>query len=211
MNTPAILVLSAMLTASFAAAAQPTDSSAVIHQMGRWRTDVCPRVDGLQPTVNAFVARRVTEIARSVGAPAREFGKSCAVNVVIVFTLKPQQLLDHIAKAYPSLLGSARSPGDTIFRRPVQSWYVTGTKQMDAWAPPIGLETMMMELQAGIDASTPPGGLASDGARVDPAHGGGYQGNGRTGSYFEKGLTSEFLQVLIIVDSAKVAADSRPS
>ena len=56
----------------------------------------------------------------------------------------------------------------------------------------------------------PPGicGLVADGARVDPAYGGRVCPSGIAGSYFTKGLTSEFLHVLVIVDTRKVAGDS---
>jgi hypothetical protein len=66
----------------------------------------------------------------------------------------------------------------------------------------------MMALQMTLDASTPRHAVAADGARVDPANGEGFSGIGSAGSFFSKGLTSEILQVFIIVDSGKVAADS---
>jgi hypothetical protein len=201
--------------------------SPVIHQIGRWQVKVCPRVTGLQPAANAFVSRRVTEVARSVGAPS-EIGKGCAVNVEIVFTAQPQLLLNHIAKAYPALLGSSRSPGDITSQRAIQSWYTTGTRVTTGWTPPappisgpggstvIGAQAvgpnLMMALQNGVDASTPAGAVAGDGARVDSAYGGGgYAGFGSAASYFTKGFTSEFLQVLLIVDTSKIAADSLSS
>jgi hypothetical protein len=200
--------------------------SPAIHQIGRWQVYVCPRVTGLQPAGNAFVSRRVKEVARSVGAPA-EVGKGCPVNVEIVFTAQPQLLLNHIAKAYPALLGSSRSPGDATSRRAIQSWYTTGTRVMSGWTPPappiggsggsivIGAQAvgpnLMMELQEGVDASTPGGAVAGDGARIDPAYGGGYAGFGNAASYFTKGFTSEFLQVLVIIDTSKIATDSLSS
>ena len=142
-------------------------ANAAVHQIGRWRVVVCPEVTGLRAAAGAFVSRRVTEVARSVGAPAPEAatsGKGCAVNVHIVFTPQPQQLLDHVAKAYPVLLGSSRSPGDALSRHAIQSWYVTGTK-VDGWNPIATgkLAPMIEALQMGVDASTPGGAVASDG------------------------------------------------
>jgi hypothetical protein len=69
----------------------------------------------------------------------------------------------------------------------------------------------MMALQQGVDASTPAGAVAGDGARIDPAYGGGYAGFGNAASYFTKGFTSEFLQVLVVVDTRKIATDSLSS
>jgi hypothetical protein len=200
--------------------------SPVIHQIGRWQVKVCPRVTGLQPAANAFVSRRVTEVARSVGAPS-EIGKGCAVNVEVVFTAQPQLLLSHIAKAYPALLGSSRLPGDTTSHRAIQAWYTTGTRLTTGWTPPappmggsgggiaIGAQAvgpnLMMELQGSVDASTPAGSVAGDGARVDPADGGGFAGFGNAASYFTKGFTSEFLHVFLVVDTSRIAAESLAS
>jgi hypothetical protein len=41
--------------------------------------------------------------------------------------------------------------------------------------------------------------------RVGPAYGGGYKGIGSSGNRFTKALRSEFLQLFVVVDSAKVA------
>jgi hypothetical protein len=187
-------------------------ANSAIHQIGRWQMEVCPEVTGLQPAASAFVSRHVTEVARSVGAPVPKggtAGKGCAVNVHIVFTPQPQQLLDHVAKAYPALLGSSRSPGDAVARHAIQSWYVTGTK-VDGWNPIAtgNLATLMAGLQMGVDASTPGGAVAPDGARVDPAYGEGFTGFGRSGSFVTKGFGSELLQAFVVVDSSKVAGNS---
>ncbi len=174
--------------------------STTTDQIGRWRMDVCPQVTGLNPRAGAFVSRRVKAVARRVGAPTRGVGKRCAVNVEIVFTPQPQQLLNHIAKAYPGLLGSARSAGDTIVRRAIQSWYLTGTKAEPGWEEsPVrfGIETAQ-------DAVSPP---LPDGAHVDPAYGSGFAA-GLAGSHLGKALSSELVHVLVVVDTRKVAGDS---
>ncbi len=198
-------------------------ASPAIHQIGRWRMDVCPRVSGLKPAASTFVTRRVTEIARSVGAPTRGVGKRCVVNVEVVFTPEPQQLLNHIAKAYPILLGSSRSAGDTTFRHAIQSWYLTGTRSTAGFNPPVDGQAMFMGavegcatcngegadggIQGEIDSALSPS-LAPDAAHVDPAYGEGISPSGLAGSYFSKGLTSEILQVFVVVDTRKVAQDS---
>jgi hypothetical protein len=206
--------------------------SPVIHQIGRWRADVCPQVIGLEPAASAFVSRRVESDARSVGAPIRGVGSKCTVNVEIVFTPEPQQLLNHIAKAYPALLGSSRSAGDTRFRHAIQAWYLTGTRAVDGWNPTDGARGP--SLGAGMSVETGNGIASGDGInvtspavasvarelspditqgfvtglRVDPAYGQGYAPTGLLGGHFTRGLTSEILQVLVIVDTRKVAGDS---
>ncbi len=184
--------------------------SPVIHQIGRWGADVCPGVTGLDAAADAFVSRRVKEVARSVGAPTRGVGKRCVVNVEIVFTAEPQQLLNHIAKAYPMLLGSSRSAGDTTFRHAIQSWYLTGTREMNGWNPTV-VSLGSPDPDTAAAAATLSRDITEDfvtGLQVDPADGRGYAPTGLAGSYFTKGLTSEFLHVLVIVDTRKVARDS---
>jgi hypothetical protein len=192
----------------------PLAASPVINQIGRWRTDMCLRVTGLNPAGSAFVLHRVIQIAQSVDAPTRSAGKKCPVNVEIVFTPQPQGLLDHIAKAYPMLLGSSRSAGDTIFHRAIQSWYLTGTRAVDGVNLPDSsfgnaytcqctpTEKADMQIEQGIP---PP---LSTGLTVDVPGSDGTTVTGLAGSYFTKGLTSEFIHVLIIVDTRKVAGNS---
>ncbi len=109
-----------------------------IAQIGRWQMGVCPRVTGLKAAATALVSRRVEEIARTVGAPTPGVGKRCATNVEIIFTPEPQQLLSHIAKAYPALLGSPRSAGDTTFRGAIESWYLSRTRPVAEWNETMG-------------------------------------------------------------------------
>lgn len=186
------------------------EATPAIHQVGSWQANVCPQVSGLSPAASAFVSHRVTDIARSVGAPTSQ-ASGCGVNVVIVFTHEPQQLLDHMAADHPSMLGSNRSSGDTTFHRAVQSWYVTGTKAINGWNPPVNDEAAMAALQIAIDVSTPLHGIAPDGARVDPAYGDGNMTIGTSGDRLSAGIQSELLHVFIIVDSGKIAEDSLSS
>ncbi len=199
--------------------------SPVIRQIGRWQADVCPRVTGLNSAASALVSRRVEEVAQSVGAPTRGVGKRCTVNVEIVFTPEPQQLLNHIAKAYPELLGSSRSVGDTVFHRAIQSWYLTGTRSTEGVnlpADPLDDAMFMGSVEGCWGCNGEAGGLgiqgeidlalnqslAPDGTHVDPAYARGLVPSGVSGSYLTKGLTSELLHVLVIVDTRKVAGNS---
>lgn len=197
-------------------------ASEVSHQIGRWRLNVCPRVTGLNPAAGAYVSRRVTEVARSVGAPTPSTGKVCQANVEIVFTSQPQQLLNHIAKGYPSLLGSSRSADYTTFRHAIQSWYLTGTRAVDGVNLPIfalgGLDQPLgddqgvpldeLTAQALNTAEVMPGDPSQFGNSLQVDVPGGSPPSGVAGSYITKGLTSELLRVLVIVDTDEVAADS---
>jgi hypothetical protein len=98
-------------------------------QLARWKSGICPAVNGLDSDFNDFVVARIRSIATEVGAPAGIQGK-CKANVLIVFTLQPQQLLDEIAKRYPYLLGF-HYPHQTrrlaTVTRAIQGWYFTST------------------------------------------------------------------------------------
>lgn len=175
-----------------------------IGQVGRWRQPVCPQTTGLQPAFAEFVTRRIVTAAQSVGAPSKGIDAKCAVNIEIVFTPTPQELLNHIAGKYPALLGSVRTKNDTKFTRAIQTWFLTGTKSMAGWTPPVG----------GLDTPPSPGGdnaisasepLHSDpGMQVDAPNGQGSSPGGLAGSRLGSSLRSEFLHALVIVDSHKV-------
>lgn len=179
--------------------------SPVIAQVGRWHDPVCAQVTGLRARFGELVARRVEDVARSVGAPTVGTGKKCVPNVEIAFTDEPQKLIDHIATQYRWLLGyyeETHLKQVSTIDRPIQAWYVTGTKSMNGYQPPVlGL------------GGPPPDPTASnvspfnDGIQIDEPDGGtrGFGVTGTAGSHLNRGLSSEFLHALIIVDSRSVS------
>ncbi len=172
----------------------------VVHQLGRWQQALCPQLTGLKTGASAFIVDHIQEVARSVGAPSHAVGKKCSINVEIVFTGEPQHLLDHIAKDYPILLGSSRKAGDTTFGHAIQSWYLTGTRSMAGFQPPIDGTALYMAL---FDPSQ-----VGNFTTPDPAYGSGAPPSGLAGSRLTKSLQSELLHVFIIVDAQKVAGES---
>jgi hypothetical protein len=102
-------------------------------KIARWRNGVCPFTAGLPPEGNLYVSRRIKAIATMVGAPV-EAEDACKSNIGIVFTTKPQALLDDIRTRHPFLLGE-HDPSQTArlatINRPVQAWYVTETEDMN--------------------------------------------------------------------------------
>jgi hypothetical protein len=178
-----------------------------INQIGRWDENVCPLVVGLQPPGRDFVTREILDVARGVGAPTGAVRKKCAVTVDIVFTRGPQALLDHIAKAYRPLLGfypASLVNQMTTFSRPIQAWYETGTRSMDTQMPipNMGPGSVAQNFGAGPGADVP---LLS-GTQVDSeVTAMGMQPSGAAGSYLGKGLRSEFLHIMIIADSDRLA------
>ena len=183
--------------------------STLIGQIGRWREKVCPVVTGLQGAAAAVVAHEIENVARGVGAPTVTPGKQCSVNIEVVFTGEPQALLDHIAATkYRSLLGYYRKSElkqVTTFNHPVQAWYMTGTRSVNAAPPIAGLTSGQSGAERGGDdiSSLIVTGLKVDSAATDGSLGFGASGNPE--SRLTKGLRSEFMHVLIIVDSKGVA------
>ena len=183
--------------------------SAMIGQVGRWREAVCPAVSGLRDSYGDFVSHRITSVAHEVGAPTPAAGKKCNVNAEVVFTASPQQLLDHIADKYHPLLGyyrlSERKQVIT-FSGPIQAWYMTGTRSLDYQPPITGLDKMQTTGDMAVNPSAAPPfvtGLQAD-SNQSAGGPGSFGSTGAAGSYFTKGLRSEFMHVLIIVDSNAV-------
>ncbi len=181
--------------------------STLIGQIGRWREKVCPAVTGLQGAAAEVVSHQIESVARNVGAPTVGSGKKCSVNIEVVFTGEPQALVDHIAATkFRPLLGYYRGTDlqVTTFNHPVQAWYMTGTRSIDAGPPIVGLS----KGQTGFSKDEDITSIISTGLKIDSAaHDGslGFGASGNPESYFTKGLRSEFMHVLIIVDSKAVA------
>jgi hypothetical protein len=177
-----------------------------INQLGRWDDPVCPFVTGLQRPAQEFIVREILDVARDAGAPAGSVGKKCEVTVEIVFTRQPQALLDHIAKDYRLFLGffpRAQWRQMTTFSRPIQAWYVTGTRSTDVQQLPIaGMGASSVTSNFGVTPADVP---ILSGAQIDSdVTAMGMQPSGTAGSYLGRGLRSEFAHVLIIADSAQV-------
>jgi hypothetical protein len=182
-------------------------ASTLIGQIGRWRVRVCPAVTGLRGAAAEFVSHRIENVARSVGAPTVTPGKKCSVNIEVLFTPEPQALLDQIAIKYRPLLGYYRQSElkqVTTFNPPVQAWYMTGTRSVGAGLPITGLSPGQSGAGNGEDiTSIFITGLKADSAETDGSLGFGVSGNPQ--SHLTQGLRSEFMHVLIIVDSKGVA------
>jgi hypothetical protein len=132
------------------------------------------------------------------------------VTVEIVFTPEPQTLLDRMAKDYRPLLGFfpiSQKTQMTTFSRTIQAWYETGTRSMEVQGvqipdahsvpPPLSIEAMA---SGGPQSPLLPGGQIDSDETA-----GGYQPSGVVGSRLTgRRVRSEFVHVLIIVDSVQV-------
>jgi hypothetical protein len=149
-----------------------------IDQLSRWAAPLCPKTEGLPPAFNAFVSARVSQVARAVGVPAargRPRNFACRTNVLVVFTTQPQTLMDNVRKEHPQMLG---------FHYAAQAQRLAvfnGPAQ--AWYM-TGTSGRGGVPQADTEFGAVPGGQA--------------------GSRLSVRLTSQFMGVLVVVDSNRI-------
>jgi hypothetical protein len=110
-----------------------------VGKLARWRVAFCPVVAGLPAAYGAVVLDRVMAVAAEAGAPVGKTG--CKPNADIVFSTKPQALLDEVRRKHWELLGyhdTAQSEALAKVSHAVQAWYTTqtvdlsGNKTIDA-------------------------------------------------------------------------------
>ncbi len=162
----------------------------ISEQFPRFRDDVCVNVQGLPAEFDAFIAKRIVEIATEVHAPLAR-AADCVANVHVIFTTQPQAQLDDIAKRKDILVGfhfASQLKRLTSVNRPIQAWYVTRTRDTtgNSWIE--------------VAHSCPLGagnGLAECGDRPI----------GRAGSRLGNDMSAEVVHSLILADSNKVAGE----
>jgi hypothetical protein len=102
-------------------------------KIARWNQGVCPRTTGLSPKFALYVSWRIRDIAELVGAPL-DAAKDCKPNIHVMFIDQPQALLDGVRQKSPAYLGyydnEAQADALAKVTRPVQSWYVTQTRDL---------------------------------------------------------------------------------
>ena len=154
-----------------------------IDQLTRWGTPPCPTTAGLPEAFNSFVSKRVVEVASEVGAPTSK-KPTCKMNLLIVFTDQPQALLDGVRRRRPQLLGfhyHAQAKRLATVNRPIQAWYVTGTTSSRP------------------SATSETGGLPKLDDPFEMTPGGG------AGSRLTSHVSSQFLAILVVIDTTKTA------
>jgi hypothetical protein len=92
---------------------------------------ICPFTVGLPPAYDDFVTARVVAVASNIGARTNKTG-TCKPNVEILFTDKPEELVRSLdGKTHGAILGMHyvhEKPSLLEITRPIQGWYVTGTR-----------------------------------------------------------------------------------
>jgi hypothetical protein len=164
-------------------------------QYARFRDPVCVKVVGLPAEFDAFVARRVVEVAKKVSAPVADEA-TCKPNVNVIFSTQPQAQLSDIAKHRDVLFGfvfKAEMKQVSTFKLPIQSWYLTRSVGTDG--------DNILELNDGPPCvgTGAPGSFPCD-VKAPPL-------KGRAGSRLGNDMSSELVHSLIIADANKVAGE----
>jgi len=165
---------------------QHLPESAFSEQYPRFRDAICVKVQGLPDEFNAFVAKRIVEMAHHVKAPVAA-ATDCTPNVQVIFTPQPQAQIDDIARRKEILLGfhfQSQVRQITTFDRPVESWYVTRVRDYT------GRSHLELSQLFGPDL---------DGSADKP--------QGRAGSRLGNEMSSEIVHALILADANKVAGE----
>lgn len=150
----------------------------VSEQYARFRDAVCVRVVGLPQEFNAFVAKRVVEMANEVGAPVDK-AATCTPNVNVIFSPDPKAQLHDILKRRDIVLGFRWSYSQlrqqATFSRTIQAWYVTRTRDTTG--------------NSSLEINNP---------LYDPQ-------TGRAGSRLENDMSAELVHALVVADANKLA------
>jgi hypothetical protein len=161
------------------------------NQVGRWMSPwtICPKIRGVKPAAQDYVAHRIIDVATHVGAPA-EADPQCKATVEVIFTPNPQDQVTYFARHYRKILGvTPVSLKDRVtFKNQIRAWYQTATHTNNGWGEDLD-DTLM-------DPKATAGGVTG---RVV------YNMEGPTDDQrFTSGLTSGFANVLVVIDSKQV-------
>ncbi len=154
-------------------------------QLARWASPICPVTVGLSPAMNAMVSERVKALDFKVGAPQARRPARCKANIEILFTDKPQALLDLVARKRNELLGFhyiSQERAVTRVTRPIQAWYLTETVAGGGGNGNVDAQGALGHGQSlDVEFSHSPGGCA--------------------GSAFTECLSSNLVNILVVADA----------
>jgi hypothetical protein len=166
-----------------------------VDRVARWREPICVETQGLPDEIDAAITRRILQVGATIGAP-RIDATGCKANIEVVFTAQPQAFIDLVARRQWIVLGyhyASQTKRISRITHPIQAWYVTGTRSFSNGTAAVAGTIAESTVGTGQIALDDP---------LNRAPGGGL------GSRIPDSLQSEFANVLILVDQAKVAGQS---
>jgi len=158
----------------------------------RWKSGICPVVEGLPPAYAAFITARLKAIAQQVEAPV-DADPKCRRNIQILFTARPQDVGDALRQGKAYYLGwfDNLHQADELAKvtHDIQAWYTTATVTYSgAWSVDLPRANFFNTNSFGFS-----GGNAED-----------YLGFGRIGGRVNNGIASYLHNVIIVADSGKL-------
>ncbi len=182
--------------------------NSLIGGIARWRMGVCPATTGLVDPWNNRVTDRIKAVAARVGAPV-DTNVPCKTNIQVIFTSKPQALMDEVRRKAQWLLGShyrAQAKELATVRQPIQAWYATATANRDGRLTMDDIGDIggdcTFTVSGDFNGIPGPGGIgAAGGAPFEITASSCNQVNG---SRISDGFSSEFNVVTVIVDTTKL-------
>jgi hypothetical protein len=126
--------------------------------MARWESPACPLVTGLNRDQGEYILWRLSDIARTIGAPLG--GQHCKPNIFIIITKKPEAYLREQEKHHATSVfnGAATTLIDEFIAapQPIRTWYNTAEET------PEGLPMVSMSFPGVSQQNTVPSGNADD-------------------------------------------------
>lgn len=126
--------------------------------MARWESPACPLVSGLTRDEGEYVLWRISDVARTIGAPLG--GQHCKPNIFVIFSSKPEAYLRDLEKHHSQSVFNGATPTriEAFIRapQPVRSWYNTAEQT------PEGLPLLSMSFPGTSQQNTVPSGGQND-------------------------------------------------
>lgn len=179
----------------------------VLGKLARWKTGICPVTVGIGAEYAAYISKRIREVAQQIGAPVND-DIECKPNIRVVLTTKPQELLDNLRRTQPLYLGYYENRAQlarlAAITQPIQSWYATATNdlrgrpQTDSSR---GGGISMDVILPGPNSNTVGGVAMGATTRIELPNA---SSMNVTGNRLNDGLSSEFFNVLIVGEPAKL-------
>ena len=101
-------------------------------QLPRFENEVCPLVLGLAPQFAGPIARRIRDVAQSVGL--RAGGSGCTPNLTVIVADHGDDVIAALRKKLPNLFAAMTAPEMSRLSRspgPVWNWYALDPKRRD--------------------------------------------------------------------------------
>jgi len=184
--------------------------TAFLGKLARWNQALCYKVSGSDRQETA-IQQRVLTVAAMIGVRV-DVRPACRSNVEIVFTATPQTYLDDIRKNHPEMLGlhdgsTAEAQRIATMTGPIQAWYATQIRDAVGQLQPERNYETCLQASGGLaspDSLVTPNGTISRKGLDDLNRNLSLCGTLGKSSLIANGISTEFANVLVVADTAKL-------